>query len=351
MTGSYVIRATCYGTAPGPGVLEAAAPKTDRPIRMTVHAPARARWFLPFVAGIVLLVNGALPSARLAPGRSTIALPKTVRVQAAGRVRTVPLEDYTLVAALAEISPVDETPAVVARLFEVQTVIARTYGVANLRKHGAQGFDVCDTTHCQLYQPGRLETSRFVTAARAAAANTRGRVLTFGPRVAQALFHADCGGHTIAANAVWRGAPVSYLVGAPDQAGDVHRNWTFDAPRDLLRLALNANEQTAVGARLTAITVAVRDPSGRASRVTVQGGRRLTLTGERFRSVVNAAFGPKALQSTLFDVTTTAGGFQFRGAGYGHGVGLCQVGAAARARRGDSLTEILQAYFPGAELN
>jgi stage II sporulation protein D len=65
---------------------------------------------------------------------------------------------------------------------------------------------------------------------------------------------------------------------------------------------------------------------------------------------VNAAFGPRALQSTRFTVTRSGSTFRFVGTGYGHGVGLCQVGAAARARLGESTEAILAAYFPGTTL-
>lgn len=312
----------------------------------------RSRHLLLLLSAALLVgVGAAVPAAAPANKPTRIELPKSVRVRVDGHIRSVPLEEYALVSALAEVSPVDESPEAVLRIFEVQTVLARTYAVANRGRHSREGFDLCDETHCQLYQPGRLATSRFVPAARVAASATKGRVLAFGSRVARALFHADCGGHTVAADKIWRGDALSYLIGAPDAAPDVaHRSWVFDVPTDALRAALNADRQTAVGRKLTSVVVSSRDDSGRAVTVSVDGSERHRLGGEKFRAVVNRAFGPKALQSTLFDITLTPGGFQFRGAGYGHGAGLCQVGAAARARRGQSLTEILAAYFPGARL-
>ena len=54
------------------------------------------------------------------------------------------------------------------------------------------------------------------------------------------------------------------------------------------------------------------------------------------------------MQSTKLQIARTSDAYVFTGAGFGHGVGLCQIGAAARARRGESVDDILAAYFEGA---
>ena len=74
------------------------------------------------------------------------------------------------------------------------------------------------------------------------------------------------------------------------------------------------------------------------------------LRGEELRTIVNRALGPRAIQSTLFTVSRNRTDVVFSGAGFGHGVGLCQVGAAERARRGESLQAIVSHYFPGCHL-
>ncbi len=74
------------------------------------------------------------------------------------------------------------------------------------------------------------------------------------------------------------------------------------------------------------------------------------MRGEDFRAVVNAALGSRAVRSTRFTVRKTGGVFRLNGSGYGHGVGLCQAGAAARARRGDSLAQIIGAYYRGVRI-
>ena len=282
------------------------------------------------------------------PRARILSAPATIRVGTKAGVVSVPLEDYVLASALSEVSPVGETPDTVARIFEVQTTIARTYAVRHLGRHRAQGYDLCDTTHCQLYEPGRVTTSRFAEAARRAADRTNGVVLALGGRPIEALYHSDCGGHTSAADDVWGGEAVPYLVAEPDNVpARTHRRWVFDAPAAKIRAALAADPRSDAGRRIDAIAVTARDAGGRAARLEVRGTTTRALRGEDLRAILNRAFGDRAIQSTKFTVRRTGGDFHFDGAGFGHGVGLCQVGAAARARRGDSLDAILQAYFPG----
>ncbi len=274
-----------------------------------------------------------------------------VRVRVGTRITTVPLEQYVIGAALSEITPTGERPAVVARVYDVQTTLARTYALSHLGRHAREGFDLCDDTHCQVYQPARLRTSQFADAATAAARRTRGQVLRVDGRVIDAVFHADCGGHTTTPSAAWGGTDLPYLPARPDDAPDVlHRTWTLDAPREQWRTWLNTDPRTAVGARLTAIRVTSTGPGERVLTVRLEGATTRNVTGEVLRAVITATRGPRAVMSTRFVVSATPTGFRLSGSGFGHGVGLCQIGALARARRGDSLRSILEQYYPGARL-
>jgi stage II sporulation protein D len=300
-------------------------------------------------------VLAALGAAACAPPRSvapwSVPLPDRIRVGTSEGVEIVPLEDYVVASTLAEVSPVADRPEVVARIFEIQSVMARTYAAGKVGRHAAQGFDLCDTTHCQRFDPARLRTSRFAAAARAAASRTRGQVLTFGGHVAEALFHSDCGGSTAAADAVWGGRAVPYLVARPDDVPDLaHRVWRQTIASDRLRAALNADPRTRVGRRLSRIAVRAWDASGRAARVSIAGERAVEISGADFRAIVNAALGDRTILSTRLSVSRTGESFVVAGTGFGHGVGLCQTGAAARARRGDPLQSIVQTYFRGVRL-
>src|SRR5262249_16736727 len=157
--------------------------------------------------------------------------------------------------------------AIAERLFEVQAIIARTYAVNNVGRHAKEGFDLCSATHCQLFEPSRLKTSRWAASAHAAVRRTAGELLWFGDQPARAVFHADCGGHTSDASAVWGGPAVPYLIAAPDTCASDHTDWTFEAVASTVRDALNSDARTSVGASLDRIEVAGRDVAGRAEMI------------------------------------------------------------------------------------
>lgn len=267
-----------------------------------------------------------------------------------GRVVAVKLDEYVLGTALAEVGPAGESPETAAAIFRVQAILARTYAASHLGRHRADGFDLCDTTHCQVYAPERIRTSRFSAIARKAVNDTAGQALVFNQHLSEALFHADCGGHTAAAETVW-GGRVPYLVGTPDVVPDeTHRRWQFRLTRAQLRDALNASPPAVVGAHLTSVRIVERDASGRAARVELAGEQVRIVRGEQLRAAINQTFGARAIRSTRFDLVESGDEYQFDGTGFGHGVGLCQVGAAARLRRGESVTAVLSAYYPGVRL-
>ena len=70
-----------------------------------------------------------------------------------------------------------------------------------------------------------------------------------------------------------------------------------------------------------------------------------------FRDVVTRRLGARTLRSTLFSIRKTRDGFTFSGKGFGHGVGLCQAGALARLKAGESPEDVLAYYFPGTRVH
>lgn len=282
------------------------------------------------------------------PDPPPLELPREITVRSAGQVAGVPLEDYVLATVLAEVAPPAEPAAVARRIFEVQAIVARSYATARLGRHRAEGFDLCDTTHCQVYDPARIRTSKLTPIAREAVQQTAGQVLSYANRPAEALFHADCGGATASAEAVWGGRSVPYLLPRQDDLDpSVHRRWKWSAAAGALRSALAGDTRTDVGRSLSGITVTTRDESGRARQLTLEGDTPRTVRGEDFRTAIVRALGIRTIQSTRMSVTRSGSTYVFEGSGFGHGVGLCQAGAAARARRGETTAQILAAYFTG----
>jgi stage II sporulation protein D (peptidoglycan lytic transglycosylase) len=298
--------------------------------------------------------SGASPRAELPAG--TPAVPPFVRVgmTQGGRIvaRSVPLEEYVQAAILSEFDPAAGDADTIERMLEVQAVVARTYVIAHLGRHTRDGYDVCDTTHCQLFQPARLQTSRWAGQAAEAVRSTRSEVLWFDGAPALTVFHSDCGGRTSSAADVWGGTVRPYLVSRADDgpASDAHASWRYDVSSGALRNALNADPRTRVGARLDGLQVLDRDAAGRAEQVAIHGAEPRIVRGEALREVLTAAFGPRSIRSTWFEVQNGHAQTAFEGRGFGHGVGLCQAGALARVRSGATVASVLQRYFPGTSL-
>jgi stage II sporulation protein D len=273
----------------------------------------------------------------------------TVRVLSRDRVRRVPLEAYVQTVILSELAPAASDESIVEHMFEAQAIVTRTYALTP--RHSAAGYDVCSTTHCQLYDPGRETASRWRAAAEEAVRRTTGMILWFEERPARVVYHADCGGRTSAAHDVWEGRDLPYLDSVvDDDAGASHAPWQFTAETASLRRALNADDRTRVGAFLNRIDVVRRDPAGRAQLIALDGERSPMVRGEEFRTVLSRALGPRSLRSTWFEVVRTPRGFDFSGRGFGHGVGLCQAGAFARIAAGAAPAEVLRHYFPGTKV-
>ena len=293
--------------------------------------------------------RATLPSAR-APEPAAIR----VGVKEGNRItiRKVPFENYVQATILSEFAPPSGDPDMVERMFEVQAVIGRTYALAHLNRHGSDGFDVCATTHCQLFEPSRLTTSRWAAQSAEAVRRTTATVLWFRDGPAEALFHADCGGRTSRADQVWTGTGQPYLVSIDDDgpAANAHATWRYEPTEAAMITALNKDARTRVGAALRGIQVLERDAAGRAERIAIHGSQERIVRGEEFRDAVAQSFGSRAIKSTWFEIRRSGSTYVFDGRGFGHGVGLCQAGALARIRSGAKLPAVLQQYFPGTRL-
>lgn len=288
-------------------------------------------------------------------GAAGLQAPAFVRVRVSDeggtRITALPLDEYVLGAVRAEMSQGALRNDAALRGLEVQAVVSRTYALANLGRHAAEGFDLCDSTHCQVYRREAAGETATDLAARAVRA-TGDQVVTYQGRIIQALFHANCGGCTTSAGSVWGGSDAPYLRPVPDWfcSRKAVSDWTFSVDDGALLRVLNADPHIEVGSRLRSIAIAERDPSGRAVLLTLTGAGRATVRAEAFRTMMRQAFGERSIRSTWFRVAHEQGRFVFTGVGLGHGVGLCQAGALQRALAGQSPTDIIAHYYPGTRV-
>jgi stage II sporulation protein D len=276
---------------------------------------------------------------------------------------------------LAGLIPAEIFPSAPDEALKAQAVAARGELLSKIgTRHIGDPFRLCAKTHCQVYSGTGHETARTTAAVEA----TRGEVLfEAAGGLADPVYSANCGGHTENNESVWSDMPAlpslrghrdadpsardafaggvtehnvaAFIVNPPSAfcgrarlgAGDRFR-WTVTRSREELDKLLGKYRLGAV----RSIEVLERGVSGRARAVRVTGvARTETIRGElRIRQ----AFGN--LRSSLFVVEVKDGAAVFHGAGFGHGVGMCQTGAVGMAEAGRSYREILRHYYPGTSI-
>lgn len=225
---------------------------------------------------------------------------------------------------------------------EAQAIVSRTFALTGQRRHSNAGYHLCDLTHCQLYR-GRAPTS---PEAEAAVKKTAGQVLLIGGIVLKpAFFHSSCGGHTSTASDVFgedaSAASVSDVEDGKPRCQGEDLAWSFEVEKKDLAEALGV---APAGAALEPLR---RDKGGRILEIRSFARR---FTGQEFLSRVGRAFGWRAVRSLKFSTTETDTTLRLDGAGTGHGVGLCQLGARALAGKGIDAKGILLRYFPDSQI-
>jgi stage II sporulation protein D len=244
-------------------------------------------------------------------------------------------------------------------------------------------FDVCADDHCQRYQG---ITKAFTPAATRAVAETAGEALVFEGAICDARFSKCCGGRSEGYRAAWddrdvpylasvydgplpappfepeawiRGDPPAYcntrdrqllaqlLPGFDQETRDFYR-WTVSLTGDEIRALVQDKIGVDLGA-VTEMTPLERGASGRIVRLRLTGERESLIVGKELE--IRRALSPSHLYSSAFVVTREGRRFVLRGAGWGHGVGLCQIGAAVMASQGRGYREILARYYRGTTLS
>jgi stage II sporulation protein D len=253
-------------------------------------------------------------------------------------------------------------------------------------------YDVCADDHCQRYQGITKIISK---AAEEAVRNTRGVFLIHGGEICDARYSKSCGGRSEVFESAWEDVSVPYLPTVSDAAVEhplisseaAAERWVDSSPvaycnttdgsilRQVLpsfdqettdfyrwRVTYTQEELSALLKKRSGIDFGEvqqlqplqRGPSGRIVRLRIVGSRRTVVVGKELE--IRRWLSPSHLYSSAFVVRTEdgAGGlparFTLRGAGWGHGVGFCQIGAAVMAAKGFQAETIVKHYFRGADL-
>ena len=255
----------------------------------------------------------------------------------------MPMEEYIAGVLAGEVGNFKSEEALKA-----MAVAARTYAMHFGSRHAIEGFDFCDTTHCQDLRVGGIDAHL-----RRIADATAGEVLWYEGEPAAAYYAANCGGttedgHFILGNGEPR-AP--FLKQHSDQycVRNGSTQWRTEVSKSELQRALVADGVSLPGT-LRSVSILHRTPSGRVEFLRLTGGGSVTVPAVVFRSAIGRHIGWDRLKSNWYDVSDAGTQVVFHGRGSGHGVGLCQVGAEIMGEEGHSYREILAFYYPGTKL-
>ncbi|NQV14529.1 SpoIID/LytB domain-containing protein [bacterium] len=302
-------------------------------------------------------------------------------------INTLNVEAYVACVATSEMGA--DAPA---DLLAAQTVVARCWSMALAEaKHLTEGFDVCNDDCCQRYQGTSFLTKHSLQAAM----DTLGEVLLWDNKVIDARYSKNCGGMLEAYETVWEGEKVPYLIplwDAPEQrSGQAVDNfedlWNYEdaycsskrfesvnlaamlgkvdvsgsyyrweqvlAKTDILRNLVKYNDK--VWMKLTGIRIMERGPSSRIKYLFLDG---IDESGRIVEQLVKSEYGIRRmfsdsfLYSSAFVIKNAESLVDddhviLRGVGWGHGVGLCQMGALGMALANIGYRDILAHYYPG----
>ncbi|RRD02781.1 DUF4922 domain-containing protein [Prevotella sp. OH937_COT-195] len=307
-------------------------------------------------------------------------------------INELPVENY-----LASVISSEMSASASTELLKAHAVISRSWLLAQMERRAGNGgekegffsfvksdnelirwydredhtiFDVCADDHCQRYQ-GITNASRpnVVEALRA----TRGQVLAYDDKICDARFSKCCGGVTEEFQYCWEDAPKPYLrsvADVPREGGEAFCNtrdksilaqvlndydrettdfyeWTVEYTEEQLRAIIEKKLKVNLGT-IHDLQPLARGKSGRIWRLKIVGGKGSFIIGKELE--IRRALSETHLLSSNFHIEKHGETFILHGKGWGHGVGLCQIGAAVMGERGCNYEEILLHYYKDAEI-
>ena len=304
-------------------------------------------------------------------------------------INVLPLEHYLYGVVPAEIEASSHPEALKA-----QAVVARTYTLNNLGKHGNLGFDLCNTTHCQVYKGVSAEAD----STNEAVDDTEGETVMYKGERAQVFYFSSSGGRTEDVENVWS-TPLPYLRSVEDKyESGKSTNYIWESTYSAAKIKEIMLERGYDLGDIVSVKITKTAPSGRVTELVIKGtkGERVyTKSGCRsvFRTLcsqwytittdadvsVKAGDGENVKTTLAGSKVITAGGvktldaggkplivvgaknskrsvsatpqvYTFSGRGWGHGVGMSQEGAKGMANAGFKYDEILRHYFQGTTI-
>ncbi|MDB5104842.1 MAG: stage sporulation protein D-like protein [Fibrobacteres bacterium] len=274
-------------------------------------------------------------------------------------VNVLGVEDYLRGVLPYELGKVDRDAL---EALKAQAIVARTYAYKRMMRASASDFHLYNDVQDQVYKGVRGE---YLLSDRAVW-ETRGMAVTHSDTLAICYYFSTCGGRTANKSEVWGGEITPYLISRPDtdDVGDAYcqaskysewtEEWTVPQLAGILRRNLrSAGVADAPSfASVKGIEVTQRAACGRVRLMRIDTDRGpILVKGDKVRWALRpAATEAKILPSAFFSVKMSGGKVTATGKAFGHGVGLCQVGAIGRARDHQTFRQIIEAYYQGVQI-
>lgn len=282
-------------------------------------------------------------------------------------INTIDLEDYLCSVISSEMSA--NSPM---ELLKAHAVISRSWAIRAMQKPNHEGYDVCADDHCQRYEGLRRTNKRAVQAVQA----TRGQVLMYDNEICDCRYYKCCGGRTEIWRTCWEDIDVPYIQSVKCDYCDLKRK-SLVHRTSVLRTSLNDYDQETKDFHdwkvtytseelgqiireksgidfgdITDLIPLKRGASGRIYELEIVGTKHTEVIGKELK--IRLWLSRTCLYSSWFDVEKSTQqsvvSFQLSGHGWGHGAGLCQIGAAQMAEEGMKYEEILSYYYHNTQL-
>ena len=279
-------------------------------------------------------------------------------------INTIDLEDYLCSVISSEMnanSPME--------LLKAHAIISRSWAIRAMQKPNHEGYDVCADDHCQRYEGLRRMNERAVEAVRA----TAGQVLMYGDEICDCRYYKCCGGRTEIWRTCWEDIDVPYIRSVQcdyckspspkvlrlvfndyDQETKDFRDWSVNYTQEELSEIVRTKSGIDFGDIIDLIPLH-RGASGRIDSLKIVGTKHTEIIGKELK--IRLWLSRTCLYSSWFEVKKSFDfersgllTFDLIGHGWGHGAGLCQIGAAVMASEEMKYEEILSYYYHNTQL-
>lgn len=264
-------------------------------------------------------------------------------------INSLQMEDY-----VRGVVPYESPESYNIEALKAQAVAARTYAVKNKGKNLSKGYDLQDNTYDQVYDGINLDSNLNDLSPKSSLAvlNTKGIVLTYDSNPIDAFYSGSNGGYTEAVQNVWNSTPVPYLISVQDPF-DNNNKWTSTKSNSEIDLLVKKKHPELNISSFSSIDISniQKYVSGRIKYLPInyidnQGSSKTFIIGKDVpQSEAISLFG---FNSSLYNISYSNGVYTFNGYGNGHGLGMSQEGANARANASQDYKTILNFYYPNS---